>query len=86
MLKMVISEFAYHFSLTRNHLVRKHMHMTHNYNSNIIMMLFFLLFQLSIIICNNCIMYQIYVCVFSQKKKIQEYVYDKNPHKDIYYI
>ena len=31
-------------------------------------------------------MYQIYVCVFSQKKKIQEYVYDKNPHKDIYYI
>ena len=31
-------------------------------------------------------MYQIYICVFSWKKKIQEYVYDKNIHKDIYYI
>lgn len=68
MLKMAISEFSYHFSLTRNHLVRKHMYMTHNYNSNIITMLFFLLFQLNIIIYNNYYVSNICMCVFTEEK------------------
>ena len=67
MLKMVISEFSYHLSLIRNHLVRKHMHMTQNYNSNIIM-IFFLLFQLNIIVCNNYYVSNICMCVFTEEK------------------
>lgn len=70
--KMVISEFAYNFSLWKPPCEKTHTYDTYNYiyNYSIIIMLLFLSFQLNIIIYINYIIYQIYVCLFSHKRKI----------------